>query len=132
MTTPDQLHNQSGEPETPAGAAARFPSFRASREMMAFLPGAGREFTTLGGETLRILCGRSDLAPTKADRRFSEAAWTTNPAFHRLMQTYLAGAFAVRIRKSCGWERAGPRLPGQTRTGPQDFRIVTIRHRRNR
>jgi len=31
----------------------------------------------------------------------------------------------VRIRKSCGWERAGPRLPGQTRTGPQDFRVVT-------
>ena len=32
----------------------------------------------------------------------------------------------VRIRKSCGWERAGLRLPGQTRTGPQDFRIVTM------
>jgi len=31
----------------------------------------------------------------------------------------------VRIRKSCGWEQARPRLPGQTRTGPQDFRIVT-------
>ena len=31
----------------------------------------------------------------------------------------------VRIRKSCGLGRAGLRLPGQTRTGPQDFRIVT-------
>ena len=37
----------------------------------------------------------------------------------------LRGQPGVRIRKSCGWGRAGPRLPGQTRTGPQDFRIVT-------
>ncbi len=49
MTTPDQLRNQREELETPAGAAARFPSFRASREMMPFLAGAGREATTLGG-----------------------------------------------------------------------------------
>jgi len=38
---------------------------------------------------------------------------------------YVSSGRPVTIRKSCGWERAEPRLPGQTRTGSQDFRIVT-------
>lgn len=102
MTTPDQLRNQREELETPAGAAARFPSFRASREMMSFLAGAGRETTTLGGETFRILGGQYNLAPTEADRRFSDAAWSTNPA--RL-------ALGVPMPATCGggwggWPRA--------------------------
>ena len=43
----------------------------------------------------------------------------------RLSAGRINDTVTVRIRKSCGSGRAGPRLPGQTRNGPQDFRIAT-------
>jgi polyhydroxyalkanoate synthase len=41
------------------------------------------------GELLRVVLGRSDVAPAKDDRRFTAAAWRQDPAFRRLMQAYL-------------------------------------------
>jgi len=55
-----------------------------------------REAVGLEGELVRIAVGRSEIAPAKGDRRFTDPAWTANPAYHRLEQAYLAWAAAVR------------------------------------
>ena len=49
----------------------------------------------LAGELAKVGAGRSQLAPAKGDRRFKDEAWSSNPAFHRLLQTYLAAGQAV-------------------------------------
>ncbi len=56
------------------------------------------ETAGLWQELLRIAVGSSDIAPAKGDRRFADPAWSQNPAFHRLSQTYLAvGASLGRL-----------------------------------
>jgi polyhydroxyalkanoate synthase len=42
-----------------------------------------------GAELLRVVIGRSDVAPERGDRRFADAAWHEHPLLHRLMQAYL-------------------------------------------
>jgi len=44
----------------------------------------------LSAELAKIAVGRSQLEPSKRDRRFKDEAWAQNPAFKRLLQTYLA------------------------------------------
>jgi polyhydroxyalkanoate synthase len=44
----------------------------------------------LGTELGRVASGVSEVAPTKGDRRFADAAWQSNWLLHRLMQGYLA------------------------------------------
>ncbi|MEU1205855.1 alpha/beta fold hydrolase [Nocardia sp. NPDC005825] len=44
----------------------------------------------LGDELAAIVRGDSDRAPAKADKRFADSAWNTNPLFRRAMQTWLA------------------------------------------
>ena len=41
------------------------------------------------GELLRVAVGRSNVAPAKGDRRFTDPAWQQNPLFRRIMQGYL-------------------------------------------
>jgi polyhydroxyalkanoate synthase len=36
-----------------------------------------------------VASGRSDVAPAPGDKRFTATVWTTNPLYHRLLQTYL-------------------------------------------
>lgn len=48
-----------------------------------------REVTTLGREQLAILSGRSTLAPSPRDKRFSDPTWSANPVYRRLGQSYL-------------------------------------------
>ncbi len=43
--------------------------------------------TTL--ELGKIVVGRSEIAPSKGDRRFADPAWSDHPGFHRTMQSYL-------------------------------------------
>jgi polyhydroxyalkanoate synthase len=45
---------------------------------------------SLGRELLSIAEGRSDLTPTKGDKRFADPAWQGNPLLRRTMQAYLA------------------------------------------
>ena len=45
-----------------------------------------------GLELTRIAWGLSDVAPAKGDRRFADPAWTSNPVFRMLQQSYLASA----------------------------------------
>jgi polyhydroxyalkanoate synthase subunit PhaC len=41
------------------------------------------------GELVRVAVGRSDIAPERGDRRFSDPTWHQNPVFRRLLQAYL-------------------------------------------
>jgi polyhydroxyalkanoate synthase len=56
---------------------------------------AAREAGRLGVELTHIAWGLSDVAPAKGDRRFSDPAWTSNPVFRMIRQSYLASAQAV-------------------------------------
>ncbi len=49
-----------------------------------------RRASRYGVELARIAAGRSEVAPTKSDRRWKDEAWQGNPAFKRIAQTYLA------------------------------------------
>ena len=49
----------------------------------------------LATELAKVGIGRSELAPAKGDRRFKDDAWSGNPAFKRLLQSYLATGKAV-------------------------------------
>ena len=54
-----------------------------------------REAARLGLELTRIAWGLSDVPPAKGDRRFTDPAWTSNPAFRMIQQSYLASAGAL-------------------------------------
>jgi polyhydroxyalkanoate synthase subunit PhaC len=49
-----------------------------------------REAARLARDTARILLGTQEIAPSPKDRRFTDPAWTTNPAYRRLAQEYVA------------------------------------------
>jgi polyhydroxyalkanoate synthase len=69
-----------------------------------------REATRLGLELTRIAWGRSDVAPAKGDRRFTDPAWTSNPVFRMIQQSYLASAGAMdRIVAEMGDGRSDAR-----------------------
>jgi poly[(R)-3-hydroxyalkanoate] polymerase subunit PhaC len=69
-----------------------------------------QEVTTLGVELTRIAWGLSDVAPAKGDRRFTDPAWTSNPAFRMIGQSYLASAQALdRIVAAMGDGRSDTR-----------------------
>ena len=52
---------------------------------------AGR-LGVLGRELASIAAGNCDRAPARADKRFSDPAWQSNPLMYRTMQAYLASA----------------------------------------
>ncbi len=49
-----------------------------------------REAGRLGRNTVRILRGTDEIVPSPRDKRFADPAWSTNPAYRRLAQSYLA------------------------------------------
>ena len=49
----------------------------------------------LAGEMARIALGRSQVQPSRRDRRFADPGWSDNPLLRRTMQAYLAGAESV-------------------------------------
>jgi polyhydroxyalkanoate synthase len=54
-----------------------------------------RRGAALAAELTKIAVGRSEVGPAKSDRRFKDQAWSENPAFRRLGQSYLAAAAAL-------------------------------------
>jgi class II poly(R)-hydroxyalkanoic acid synthase len=50
----------------------------------------------LVGDLAQVTAGRSEIAPSKGDKRFLDPAWSGNPAFKRVMQTYLAYGAALQ------------------------------------
>jgi polyhydroxyalkanoate synthase subunit PhaC len=67
------------------GEVVAMPSLRQAAGGLAATLSQGatvaREASRLGAELTRIACGVSDVAPAQGDRRFTDPAWTSNPAF---------------------------------------------------
>jgi polyhydroxyalkanoate synthase subunit PhaC len=49
-----------------------------------------REAARLGRDSVRILRGTDEIAPSPRDKRFADPAWSTHPGYRRLAQSYLA------------------------------------------
>src|SRR5438477_169720 len=71
----------------PGGAGLRLAAALAARPRLV----AGRG-TQLAGELARIAAGRSQVQPSRRDRRFADPGWAGNPLLRRTMQAYLAAA----------------------------------------
>src|SRR5690349_2472057 len=69
----------------PGGAGLRLAAALAARPRLV----AGRG-TQLAGELARIAAGRSQVQPSRRDRRFADAGWAGNPLLRRTVQAYLA------------------------------------------
>lgn len=55
----------------------------------------GKESMAFGAELFRVGLGRSEVAPSRGDRRFRDPAWEENPLYRRLAQSYLAACEAA-------------------------------------
>src|SRR6204780_3301883 len=71
----------------PGGSGLRLAAALAARPRLV----AGRG-GRLAGELARIAVGRSQVQPSRRDRRFADPAWAGNPLLRRAMQAYLAAA----------------------------------------
>jgi polyhydroxyalkanoate synthase subunit PhaC len=74
----------------PGGSGLRLAGALAARPRLV----AGRG-TQLAGELARIAVGRSQVQPSRRDRRFADPGWSGNPLLRRTMQAYLAAAQAA-------------------------------------
>ena len=91
----------------PDGSVLRFAAGLARRPRAV-----SREVTTLAAELRSVAAGRSQLAPGRRDRRFSDPAWTQNPVLKRTVQAYLAAgqtAESLLATADLGW-RDGERM----------------------
>ncbi|SNR24269.1 polyhydroxyalkanoate synthase [Blastococcus mobilis] len=66
-----------------------------------------REAARLGRDTVRILRGTDEIAPSPKDKRFADPAWSQNPAYRRLAQYYLALSDSL-TRLVDDYETGGP------------------------
>ncbi|MDP9390651.1 MAG: alpha/beta fold hydrolase [Actinomycetota bacterium] len=48
-----------------------------------------REAAKVGREVVSILRGTADVGPSERDKRFADPAWTSNPVYRRVAQTYV-------------------------------------------
>jgi len=71
----------------PGGSGLRLAAGLAARPRV--VAGRGRQ---LLGELARIAVGRSQVEPSRRDRRFADPGWAGNPLLRRTMQAYLAAA----------------------------------------
>ncbi|HXP55935.1 MAG TPA: hypothetical protein VN847_13320, partial [Streptosporangiaceae bacterium] len=74
----------------PGAAGLRLAAALAARP--GLVAGRGRQ---LAGELARVAVGRSQVQPSRRDRRFADPAWTGNPLLRRTVQAYLAAAESV-------------------------------------
>ena len=71
----------------PGGAGLRLAAALAARPRLVAERG-----TQLAGELARIAVGRSQVEPSRRDRRFADPGWAGNPLLRRALQAYLAAA----------------------------------------
>jgi polyhydroxyalkanoate synthase subunit PhaC len=115
MTTADARPTATDATESVGGGeAVGIPSFQEAVGGLAAALSQGatvaREATRLGLELTRVAWGRSDVGPARGDRRFTDPAWTSNPVFRRIQQSYLASAGAMdRIVAAMGDGRSDTR-----------------------
>ncbi|MGO9781519.1 MAG: alpha/beta fold hydrolase [Streptosporangiaceae bacterium] len=74
----------------PGGSGLRLAAALAARPRLIAERG-----TSLAGELARIAVGRSEVQPSRRDRRFADPGWAGNPLLRRAMQAYLAAAEAA-------------------------------------
>src|ERR1700744_6106447 len=74
----------------PGSSGLRLAAALAARPRL--VAGRGRQ---LAGELARVAVGRSQVQPSRRDRRFADPAWTGNPLLRRTVQAYLAAAESV-------------------------------------
>src|SRR3954470_20276718 len=81
-------------PEPTRGPLHRLVPGRAGAKLAAKLAlrprTVARRSAGLAGEVARVAVGRSGLARAPRARRFKDPAWSENPFYRSLMQTYLA------------------------------------------
>lgn len=65
-----------------------------------------RELARLAAQQVAIARGRSELAPSPRDKRFSDPTWSLNPGYRRLAQSYLSVAESL-TRLVDEYERGG-------------------------
>ena len=99
MTQARSMNRDIVEESIGGGEDVAPPRFGAALGALADVFGHGRTVarhgTAFGKELVKITAGRSTVAPAKGDRRFTDPAWDTHPAYHRLEQTYLAATDAI-------------------------------------
>jgi polyhydroxyalkanoate synthase subunit PhaC len=83
-----------------AAGVLRFAGQQVMREPQALLRGA----SGASRELLRIVLGKSEVAPDKGDKRFADPAWRENPVFRTVMQTYLYLGSGVDVVDDLGIE----------------------------
>lgn len=66
-----------------------------------------REMARLGRDSVRILGGTDENAPSPKDKRFVDPAWSQHPGYRRLAQSYVAWSDALR-RLVDDYESGGP------------------------
>ena len=134
-------------PDLPGGEDLGSPSFGGLLSALAQPRALVRETLKLGKDFVTIAMGTDSIAPAERDKRFADPAWTSNPVYRRVAQTYvasdgvadpagrrlrgrgrgLAGRRARPLRPERAGQRAGPdqraaRQPGGAEEG--------LRHRR--
>ncbi len=73
------------QPDQVAAAAGRFVRTAVTQPQVL-----ARRSIGLAAEQAKIVAGRSSIEADARDRRFTDDAWTTNPLYRRLAQSYLA------------------------------------------
>jgi len=85
--------------DSAAGPLQRWIPGRAGVEVTARLAvrpdKVARRGAGLAAELAKVAVGRSEVAPSKGDRRFKDPAWQHNPMFRRLVQSYLVTGATV-------------------------------------
>ncbi len=95
-----ELHNPTEVADAVgSGDAAGIPSLLGLADGVATTLLQGSSIARAGvgfaAELTRITLGRSAVTPARGDWRFKDPAWTDNPAYRRMAQTYLAACTAV-------------------------------------
>src|SRR5580704_2935618 len=118
VSSPDATMTAAGAAESVGGGeAVGMPSLRQAASGLAAALSRGttaaREASRLGAELTRIARGRSGVAPAHGDRPFTDPAWTSNPVFRMIQQSYLASVQALdRVVAAMG-DRHGDTVAAQ-------------------
>ena len=77
------------------GSINRLQMLGTAAKVIAQVPTVAKTGTKLAGELAKVAVGRSDVEAERRDWRFKDPTWTSNAAYHRLMQGYLATCKAI-------------------------------------
>lgn len=94
VTEPDEVADAVGAAE-PAGMPSGAELVESLTRPLLHATAVGKEAAALSAELLRIGIGRSEVEPEPRDARFRDPAWSENPLYHRLAQSYVAVCRAV-------------------------------------